>query len=238
VTITAELTALPAVAATDEPCPGRHDPLDHPHGAPVWCLGCARAIAAGLRRIPTLTAQVAVNRDGTLVRGRGAAMEVRVARLDPASPSPAWDVVDHVLRWARGWADTLASQLGRWDDDPGDLTPAGLPVYDLAADVTYLEHHLTPLLVGPDAVEAGRAVLSMARHLERGAGQEAAKHPLQAPCPACDRLSLWRLDGSERVECAAPGCGAVMTWEEYLRAAAALAARAQRVRRRAGGGAA
>lgn len=225
-TITAELPAV----ATSAACPGPHL-QDAPDGVPVWCLDCARKIEAELERIPTLTAQVAVLRDGSLVKAAGSALEVVSKAIDPASPSPAWDAVDAVLRWARWWRDTLAQQIGRWDHDHGAVTPALLPAHDLAADVDYLGRHLTPLLVGPDAVAAGQAVLSMASNLERGAGQESAKHALSAPCPKCDRLSLWRLDGSERVECAAPGCGLVTDWSAYQLAAARLAEQARGVRR-------
>ena len=232
-TITAE---LPAAAATALPCPGQHDPDWHPSGAPVWCLDHARMIEARLQRIPRLAAAVAIRRDGALVKGTESPLEVVAKALDPASPSPAWDAVDAVLRWARWWRDTLAQQIGRWDHDHGAVTTALLPAHDLAADVDYLGRHLTPLLVGPDAVAAGQAVLMMASNLERGAGQEAAKHALSAPCPKCDRLSLWRLDGSERVECAAPGCALVTDWDTYQRAAARLAEQA-RGRHRAGGAA-
>ncbi len=227
-TITAELPALTEAAA---PCPGDHDADWHPAGAPVWCLDHSRMIEARLQRIPRLAAEVAIRRDGALVKGAESPLEIVTKALDPASPSPAWDAVDAVLRWARWWRDTLAQQIGRWDHDHGAVTPAWLPAHDLADDVDYLGRYLTPLLVGPDAVAAGQAVLSMASNLERGAGQESAKHALSAPCPKCDRLSLWRLDGSERVECAAPGCSLVMDWSEYELAAARLADQARGLRR-------
>lgn len=206
-TITAELPTL-TETARDCPCATAS-------GAPVWCVSCTHAVAADLQRLHPLATYAAGRRDGRLLSRRAGNTEVKTARLTPASPSPAWDALDEIVGWARGWAERCADQLQRRHQHLGAYNNAGLPMLDLAGDLDYLLRFITPLLVGPWATQFGWEVSARASALERLAGQEMARHALAAPCPTCDRLSLWRLDGTDRVECGAPDCYTVLTWADY-----------------------
>ena len=204
---------------TTYPCP-----CGEGNGNPTWCHLCTEAFDGALERLPRLTALAARRRDGRLVAGRTGDVERHGKHPFPPSASPAWDEVQKVIAWTRRWCERLADQLGKRHAHLGSYNNAGLPIDEVDSDVDYLRRFLGPLLVGPWAYDFGTELAQKAAAVERLAGEEMARHPLPAPCPRCDRLSLSRLDGSERVECGAPDCTQVMTLGEYRVLVAALAA--------------
>lgn len=229
-------------AASDphaDPCPGRCnrtwrnadriDPdgnhydrdghlIDPTPGQPVWCRPCADAIRAALGSLPD---HAVARRDGRTAPGDTTGDRTRHATggLAAPSPSPAFDELDELEAWARGWVEALADHLRH---DAPSLRPRvdGVPARNLTGHVRYLQGHATALLSAPFAVDVGRETLAVAHRLERTAGHDRVRTRLAEPCPTCDVRALVREDGLDYVECRA--CGRLWSEAEYDRLAVVL----------------
>lgn len=218
----AELAALSElVAAAVEHRPPNPGVVDHDlapwPAAPEWCLdvaaegdttgrlahtGCQTRIVRALRGIPALARHLVThplasttNPDGTPAAGYAT-----------PSPSPAYDLLDELHRWA----DDLEAYVRDRAKEP----PHTRPRPNVWASMGYLQGRASVLLAAP--ADTGEAADVLARHrmLQKVTGADQLVHRLGDPCPACGRLSvLQRRDGSDFVVCRA--CRAHWDWEQF-----------------------
>lgn len=200
-------------------------------GAPFWCLADAaeiRAALADLDQQMTLRLQAG---DGH----RGLDLNERVSSSpEPASPSPAHDQLDELVRWLRDWQNAYWTSQG-WPTPTyrGESAPA------LTAVSAMLGAHLTGILAHPDyAVGFGTGVLSWHRELTAAAKTRPRRVSKQMRCPQCHLATLSQMEGEDLIECRNRDCGAnrggptVMTVAEYEARAAELLPAAKQARPR------
>lgn len=183
------------------PCPGQHsEPVE---GDPIWCPGDTTAIQAAIASLP---AHCAALTPGPLNTGRDVDLGIHTLGVDTPSPSPSWDVIDTVIRWAIHTEDTLRAHQGH-----ADRTKE--PYRSLSASVTYLTAQSLALLASPQAETAGAHVLRLTNRLEKVTGTDRPLTHLPDPCPYCCTRGLVHADGSETVLC--NYCGCTSSWEHY-----------------------
>lgn len=182
-------------AATPCPGPNRAGHRDPTPGLPVWCRACQDRITDAVRGLPEACVHLSPGRVevSDLDTDR-----TRRATVDGApSPSPAWDMVDEVIRWAMAAEDRLRAHLGH-------ASRAGESHRVLTDAVRYLTGHATPWLCSPAAVDDGRTALLLGRRATVASGIDELEHRMDGVfCPACDRKALVRRDGADYVECRA-----------------------------------
>ena len=187
----------PDCPCTASACPG---PTRDGHrcdvpGLPVWCRPCQDRIVDAVQGLTEACVHLSPGRveapDGDTDRTRRATVD------GSPSPSPAWDLVDEVIRWATAAEDRLRAHLGhasRTTQRHRVLTDA----------VGYLTANATPWLCSPGAVDDGRTALVLHRRAVVAAGIDDLEHRMDGVvCPVCDRKALARKDGSDYVECRA-----------------------------------
>jgi hypothetical protein len=190
-------------------CPG---PTRNGHripvpGMPVWCRPCQARITAAVAGLPAACRLLA---PGRLANPAGDTDATRHSTVTGSpSPSPAWDEVDVVLRWAVAAEDRLRHHLRH-----SIRVNVKRTLWDAVA---YLAAQATPWLCTPWAAEDGRTALILSRRIETASGRDRVVHRLPAPCPApgCNRLALVRDDGSNYVACRA--CGSRWPEADYRR---------------------
>lgn len=201
--------------------------IDAEPGQPVWCRPCADRITATLPRVLDLLVEARTRTDGRLNTGRDTGDGTRRGtRTGSPTGSASLDVADEVTAWLADQVDELADHLGHATRSRRDTRGRLLHASDAAR---YLANHASAWLCTPWAVESGRDALAWVTRLERTTGLDRLRHRLKAPCPACDRLTLVRDDGSDLVQCAA--CRA--SWDEsaYQRLVGVLADEQKRTAR-------
>lgn len=179
-------------------------------GQPVWCGRCASRIRQALAELDDLAALLAASADG-YPAGPG---EHVGGSPDPASPSPAADVVEE-----------LWSTLHRWETAYRGTDPQarrGWLADALTTTVAWLGHHLDGLLAHPDiAPDFGREVLDWHRRLVDQVRAGTDVHRKRVPCPRCGWLTLTWREGDDHVACQNRDCGRLLTLDEYDEHAAA-----------------
>lgn len=131
----------------------------------------------------------------------------------PVSPagSPAWVEADAGIEWACWAAEDARHMLGL--APPHDRWSAATSAFrfrELVRAVQLLEQYVEPILESRRSVAFGGEVLSLATRLRRVSGMDQVTHHLPASCPACDRRSLERPDGGDRIRCSR----CYRTWDE------------------------
>lgn len=137
---------------------------------------------------------------------------------EPASPSPAYDDLNALLRWLREMETAYrATQMG-WLATPyrGESAPA------LTSAVGWLTLHLDGILAHPElAADFVHGVLSWHRRTDSAAKSKPRRRTRQMRCPQCSLATLSQMDGEDRIECRNRECGSnrggpvVLTVEEY-----------------------
>lgn len=183
-------------------------------GQPIWCPDCRARIERDLRDLPDLAAGLPPGALNTPPADLG-----RLSRADiHASPSPAIDLLDEVIRWAVTTEDNLRAHLGhpsRRHERHRMLWPS----------VSYLTGHLSPLLsLDPDGIDFGLSVMRWHRRLTLASGDAQRelvyRVPGQCPNTRCNRRGqLRRLNGDDLVKCRACGtCWDYEHWQLLVRA--------------------
>jgi len=221
-------------AAEREQRPADVDVVEHrllPRpGDPVWCEDDAARVVAAVGRLPELVVEVLAREDGRLNAGRSDADGRQSSGAAPASPSPAHDVADSVIRWARMEAEQLLEQVRGWHGDASRVAAAAPTHEDLATSVAALVHFSARWLGDTEhGEEAGGVALRWETDLERTTGQDLLVHRLPVRCPSCQARALTRQDGTDQVDCAR--CGWRKPYADYV-ALVADAAEQQRARQR------
>lgn len=176
-------------------------------GEPVWCGACTARIRLRLAQLDTLAGLLAATADGH----RQAPPDGHVTgTVGSPSPSQAADDLGEMYSMLTGWESAYRDWQG-WDSGP--------PKGDLAAreteTVTFLSRQLGGILASPMAADFGREILQW--HQETAAAAKAGVRTLPKPlrCPGCGLLTLVWTEGEDRVDCANPGCGLIMSYREY-----------------------
>jgi len=193
----------PLDPGTSRPAPPETAPWP---GEPVWCAPCTSRIRLRLAQLDTLAGILSAAADGH----RQAPADGRVTTGSP-SPSPAADDINDMYSMLAGWESAWRDHMG-WDSGP--------PKGDLAAreteTVNFLSRQLGGILAGPFAADFGREVLQWHQAAAAAAKAGPARTlPKPLRCPACGLLLLIWVEGSDRVDCGNPGCGLIMSYQEY-----------------------
>lgn len=155
-------------------------------------------------------------------------LPIRVDPLDLAAPARnVWllgeDQVGHISVasildfWARDWREARGGR----ERLPDPYVPA-LAAWLLRRADDAMDSH-------PAIDEAWHDVRRIYGALRAQLGLiEVPDYKRGVPCPACAALTLVRYEASDWVECASPGCGALLTPEQYNEHVAALAAQIRR----------
>lgn len=178
-------------------------------GDPVWCGTCASRIRLALAELDDLIALLKATADG---HRQATAAERVSGTAGGSSPSPALDDEDEA-----------ASMLAAWEDEYRRIRgwPSPAPRGELAsvetACIAWLGRHLDGILRSPFAADFGREVLQWHRELAGAskAGVRVLRKPLRCPSGSCGMLTLVWEEGSDRVECANPECGLIMSYRQY-----------------------
>ena len=208
-----------------------HDTPMYP-GRPVWCRDVARTnergeilgvthhgcteriqqdLAALLDLASTLTpGPLNTPRDAKVDdRPNGSAKSLAFA----PSPSPGWDELDDLIRWAVTLEDRLRSRLGMPLPRQPRRALTGEEHRTLSAAHRFLTAYSTALLSGPDAGQVGRDIMGRHRRLTAGTGADRLVHRVDGLCLRCDAKSLERKDGGDLVQCRA--CRATWEWGQF-----------------------
>lgn len=180
-------------------------------GEPVFCRRCTALIRKCLSSLDDLMALRAAAADG--FQAAGHKDPVRSSRSS-ASPSPAQDDLDELVRWLADAEAKYRSSQG-WPTMPyrGVNAPA------LTGALAWLGTHLDAMLRLPDlAEEFGLGVLVRYRTLQTKTSTRPPAYRKPLPCPRCTRFSLfWHEDETVRCHGRDPDCGRIMTASEYDR---------------------
>lgn len=192
-------------------------------GAPFWCLSDSSAIRSALVDLDQQMSLRLLNGDG---HGSIDLNERVSSTPEPASPSPAHDQLDELVRWLREW------RTAYWESQHWAIPPyLGESATALTDVVSSLYTHLDGILAHPDyAVGFGSGVLAWHSDITAAAKTKPRRVSMQMRCPQCHLATLSKLDGEDRIECRNRDCGAnrggpvVMTVDEYHGLAGAVIA--------------
>lgn len=185
------------------------------YGEPIWCPPCSAGIAAALMALLELYVRLELDRDhGT----RGGSEHVGGSRA-PASPSPAGDEQDDLVRWLCSWEDTIRDLRGL-----SDRPQRGREERTLIGAHGFVLAHTPWALEQPDiAVDFGLEVIDTRRRLRTRTLSGAQRVRKRAPCPRCGLRTLVHEGGQTYVGCDNPACGRLLTLDEYDELAASVA---------------
>lgn len=176
-------------------------------GNPFWCGKCASRIRSSLIELEHQYAQLGL----VLVPGGTGTDTGKVSGSREArSPSPIVDAQDDVYRLVLAWEDAyrelrgFTHRIGR-----------GGHAATVAISVGWLNAHLDDLLLSELAVDFGHEILAANRRLGEMLRAGADQIRKRLPCPRCQLYSLVQEVGAEYVACRNPGCGRLMTDDEY-----------------------
>ncbi len=158
-------------------------------GQPIWCPNCRDNIATQLLELPDLAVKLSPGKLKTPPADVG-----RLSRADiHASPSPAYDLIDELIRWAADAEDILRERLGH--PKP--------PTRYLHRTVAYLHGHLTAMLnIDPHGIDFGLSVARWKRRLTTATGHGTDTVRVPGRCPRCDQKGrLTRSNGEDLVRC-------------------------------------
>lgn len=178
------------------------------------CHRCAAATRTAIRGLPDLAVQASAHRDGRLTPGReDEPTGRRAVNPDPASPSPGWNLTDEILRWlyktAESHADAARSRgpfRYRLDGVPTPQNAVQLAGYIL----DNLDWYAT--VIPNDIYDEATGLHARS---ERASGRDEFMQRIKKPCPSCDRRTLVREDGTERVICRNKACRVVWLEGDY-----------------------
>lgn len=209
-------TCTPECGQHDNHCAGctpRRADVGH------YCQKCADTLRGALTQIPTLTLYAATLPEGRLMSQKVAGDTMRRAtKVDQMSPSPAWDTADEMVWWAHTWALTIADSLN--EAGPFKYRTTGVPRPMLSPSINFILARFTQVLSNEDYCDdLYTETLHLRKNLTRLTGRDAAQDRIKEPCPSCDRRTLIRENGSDKVECRNVDCARVWFEDEYARLA-------------------
>lgn len=184
-------------------CPLRE--CSGPDGEPrplrgVWrvCRSCGLQGQAHLIGLPGQYVNL------TLVLAPGSTSDERVTGGSGfASSSPVRDAVlsamSDLSRWAVGREDAARDEITRTPRTP--RVGAAREAVLLDAAVAYLTAYWSPLMTSDLAPALVAAVNGWHQRIDVILGWNVLVHRLPAPCPYCDTMTLYRVDGDSRVRC-------------------------------------
>ena len=174
------------------------------------CSACVDRTREALAGIPDAALHAASRSDGKLSPGSTNTDTTRRASHPFApSPSPAWDTAEEAFQWALVTA--LACANDNHHTGPFKYRADGVPARNLTALITYITANLEWYTIDiPEEIHDEATALH--RSLIRLTGRDELVHRIKVPCPSCDRRTLVREDGRDRVECRNRDCGRI--WYE------------------------
>lgn len=216
-------------------------------GKPVWCPKCTQGIRHAVQHLVDGYAQLELDK----LHGTNRGSEHVSGSKDAPSPSSAADLQDELVRRLTLWEDRIREARGlttrparkpvtpsrRLDRCPWPrpiaprrrarslaLVQATQESTTLAGTVRFLLAHLDWALAHPDAGEEfGRDLLRLRFRVSARAQTAPVRTRRPVPCPRCSLKTLVHVGGSDHVECENPGCGRLLTLDEYDKLAAAVA---------------
>lgn len=208
------LTAYEAQLATWQEAPTGNPPAEpevsevRPWlGDPVLCQRCQSQTRQELGELSDLAA--VLDAENTGFRHGPDAERVRGSKHAP-SPSAIVEDLDELAHVLRGW-QTVAMNAE-------DIPPrAGYLMTELDTLTKRLASIYFTRLMGDQSVAADFAheIRSWHRRLTAEAKAGTGTHQKRAPCPRCERFSLFWRDGDRYVGCRTPVCGRMLSLDEY-----------------------
>lgn len=174
------------------------------------CTRCTERTRNALNAIPELAALAAARTDGRLSPlNSDTDATRRGTQAHAPSPSPAWDAAEEVVQWAHLTALACADENRHVG--PFRYRLDGVPAKNLTALIGYIVNNLAWYATDIPTDIYDEAT-GYQRTLERLTGQDRLVHRIKVPCPSCNRRTLIREDGSDRVNCRNRDCGRI--WRE------------------------
>lgn len=185
-----------------------------------YCWRCTNKFRDALNELCGLTQYLKALPEGKLAARNGdrSTSDRRATKVDQMSPSPAYDELDEVEAWVFSWALNLADDLHQVG--PFRYRKDGIPdTTKVDVHTNYLTSHITEVLSADWHEDIYGEALKLRRRLELVTGQDQLVHRINEPCPTCDRRTLTREDGADKVICRNHDCNRVWTEAEYARLA-------------------
>jgi len=207
---------MPACTCTNE-CP-EHDGhckgcLPRTASLGYLCQPCIDRTSQALRTIPESAAYAASRTDGKLSPGStNTDTTRRGTQAHAPSLSPAWDTAESAFQWALLTA--MACADANHHKGPFKYRTDGVPAKNLTALITYIVANLE-WYAHDIPEEIHDEATALAKGLERVTGRDILIHRIKTPCPSCDRRTLIREDGLDRVECKNRDCGRIWLEGEF-----------------------
>lgn len=174
------------------------------------CQACITRTTQALAGIPEAAMHAAARTDGKLSPGStNTDTTRRASRPHAPSLSPAWDTAEEAFQWALVTA--LACANDNHHTGPFKYRQDGVPARNLTALVSYIANNLAWYAEDiPEEIHDEATALH--KSLIRLTGRDELIHRIKVPCPSCERRTLVREDGRDRVECRNRDCGRI--WYE------------------------
>lgn len=185
-----------------------------------YCWRCTSKFRDALNEIAGLTGYLEALPEGRLATRHNdeSTADRRPTKVDQMSLSPAHDELDETQTWVYSWALNLADDLKQ--RGPFKYRRDGLPdTRRVDAHIKYLLEHITEALSAYWHADLYDEALKLRKRLQLVTGMDQLVHRLNEPCPTCDRRSLTREDGADKVICQNRDCLRVWTEAEYARLA-------------------
>ena len=174
------------------------------------CRTCIDRTRTALNGIPEAAAYTASRTDGKLSPGStNTDTTRRGTQAHAPSLSPAWDTAESAYQWALLTA--MACADANRHKGPFKYRRDGVPARNLTSLITYITANLEWYAYDiPQEIHDEATALH--KGLVRQSGRDELVHRVKAPCPSCNRRTLIREDGNDRVECRNRDCGRI--WRE------------------------
>jgi hypothetical protein len=175
-------------------------------GAPVWCGRCQALIRRQLAELDDLGSIVIAFNDG---HRTATDHDSRVSGSKTApSPSATGDDIDDLVDCLLGW-----ESVHRGEDPKarrGDLATV------LTTVTSWIVAHFDPMITNPDyAADLGSEIRTWHFRLSARGKAGTGRTPRHLPCPRCQHRSLVQEQGDGYIECTNPGCGRLLSMDDY-----------------------
>ena len=179
-------------------------------GDPVWCGRCASRIRSDLADLDELAAMLGWVADGHAASAGSDAGRVS-GTAETMSPSDAADELADLMNVLTEHENAYREQVLAIGTPPR----RGFLAATSTQCIAWLGHHLDDILTSSIAEGFGADVLAWHTVWKRQAKAGTRKLTKPMRCPACQLLMLVWQEGENRVDCANPDCGRVLSYADY-----------------------